>query len=156
MMLVKAGGNRMAIPAPPHSFSWHRGHQARLLGWTDDGERIWDDGDDDTVTTMETVPAAPGWYTIRWRVGASGEEHVFKHAIVAWQIEHASGTSDGRADHGYTTTALTCDDEGSSTTPCAVLGPDGIVYHFQERPMPYADWVAAQREKMKLKTKAPA
>jgi hypothetical protein len=147
------------IPAPPHNFRQRFAGERpkRLLGWCGDGSAVLEHPTDD-LETFHIVPAQPGWFVLTWWADADApdDERVGKTAIVAWKISITSSVS--YADNPWTaswTLPVTADCCDWREMPHWVLGPDGLVYRFDEVPQPFERWLEWQQKQLTEKREKP-
>jgi hypothetical protein len=118
----------------------------RVLGWLDDGSAIFERETRD-LETFSFLPAQPGWCTLQWYRGDDRELHTCKTAIVAWKICTMSGVTHGGEPFVSTwTTPVVADSTDVDKLDYAVLGPDGLVYVYEQEPQPFGAWLEAKNQ----------
>jgi hypothetical protein len=140
------------IPAPPHNFQQPPvgGHVKRVLGWLDDGAPVFERTNED-LETFHILPAPAGWYALQWYDGddAPDEERICKTAVVAWKVTVMSSISHfGKVIGSTWTTPITADCTDWGEMDHSVLGPDGIVYRYEEVPQPFEKWLEAKKQEL--------
>lgn len=151
------------IAAPPHSITRrlisanpYKWEDRRLLGWDEEGREISIEFSDENVSTVEIVPAQPGWYMLNWceqdpHDDPFGDWRLSQVPIIAWKVTRTTTRSyaDGYMDciDCAPVPAITSDDDRPQEWR---LAPDGKVYAYDYGPMPFSDWLAERKKNMQI------